>query len=172
MLRKIISLSISLIIIVTGLILTNLSLPFLSNYLGYDLHGNGLMGITFATMILTLPGLFISSWLGLVLAPFITKWLFNYAERLTVSLSGVPTSDILVMIFGIGIGLILANLIGSPFSRLPVIGPFIPIVLSLVLSVVGAKLALRKHNDIVEFFNRIPTRKSVKPVDETKSVLE
>ena len=53
MLRKIISLSISLIIIVTGLILTNLSLPFLSNYLGYDLHGNGLMGITFATMILT-----------------------------------------------------------------------------------------------------------------------
>ena len=172
MLRKIISLSISLIIIVTGLILTNLSLPFLSNYLGYDLHGNGLMGITFATMILTLPGLFISSWLGLVLAPFITKWLFNYAERLTVSLSGVPTSDILVMIFGIGIGLILANLIGSPFSRLPVIGPFIPIVLSLVLSVVGAKLALRKHNDIVEFFNRIPTRKPVKPVDETKSVLE
>ena len=172
MLRKIISLSISLIIIVTGLILTNLSLPFLSNYLGYDLHGNGLMGITFATMILTLPGLFISSWLGLVLAPFITKWLFNYAERLTVSLSSVPTSDILVMIFGIGIGLILANLIGSPFSRLPVIGPFIPIVLSLVLSVVGAKLALRKHNDIVEFFNRIPTRKPVKPVDETKSVLE
>lgn len=172
MLRKIISLSISLIIIVTGLILTNLSLPFLSNYLGYDLHGNGLMGITFATMILTLPGLFISSWLGLVLAPFITKWLFNYAERLTVSLSGVPTSDILVMIFGIGIGLILANLIGSSFSRLPVIGPFIPIVLSLVLSVVGAKLALRKHNDIVEFFNRIPTRKAVKPVDETKSVLE
>uniref|UniRef100_UPI003A94EB19 PIN/TRAM domain-containing protein n=1 Tax=Phascolarctobacterium succinatutens TaxID=626940 RepID=UPI003A94EB19 len=148
------------------------SLPFLSNYLGYDLHVNGLMGMTFATMILNLPGLFISSWLGLVLAPFITKWLFNYAERLTVSLSGVPTSDILVMIFGIGIGLILANLIGSPFSRLPVIGPFIPIVLSLVLSVVGAKLALRKHNDIVEFFNRIPTRKPVKPVDETKSVLE
>lgn len=31
---------------------------------------------------------------------------------------------------------------------------------------------MRKHNDIVEFFNRIPTRKSVKPVDETKSVLE
>ena len=63
MLRKIISLSISLIIIVTGLILTNLSLPFLSNYLGYDLHGNGLMGITFATMILTLPGLlYLPAW--------------------------------------------------------------------------------------------------------------
>lgn len=166
MLKKIISLTISLVIIVTGLILTDYTLPYLSEYLGYDLHGNGLLGVTFANIILVLPGLFISSWLGLVLAPFLTKWLFNYAERLTVSLSGVPTSDILVMILGIGIGLILANLIGSPFARLPIVGPFIPIVLSLVLSIVGAKLALRKHNDIVEFFNRIPSRKNAKPAPQ------
>ncbi len=173
MLRKIITLIISLTIIVTGLILTDYTLPYLSEYLGYDLHGNGLLGVTFANMILVLPGLFVSSWLGLVLAPFLTKWLFNYAERLTVSLSGVPTSDILVMIFGIGIGLIIANLLGSPFSRLPIVGPFIPIVLSLVLSVVGAKLALRKHNDIVEFFNRIPSRKTAKPAPAQESdVLE
>ena len=155
MLKKIISLTISLIIIITGLILTDTSLPFLSNYLGYDLHGNGLMGITFASMILVLPGLFIFSWLALVLSPFITNALFNYAERMTASLSKVPTSDILVMIFGIGIGLILANLIGGAFSRLPLVGPYIPIVLSLILSVIGAKLALRKHNDIVRFFNRL-----------------
>ncbi len=167
MLKKIVSLTISLIIILTGLILTDYTLPLLSEYLGYDLHGNGLFGITFANLILAIPGLFISCWLALVLAPFLTRWLFNYAERIAVSLSGVPTSDILVMIFGIGIGLILANLIGSPFARLPLIGPFIPIVLSLVLAIVGAKLALRKHNDIVSFFNRIPSRKAAKvPVAE------
>lgn len=172
MLKKIISLTISLIIITTGLILTDTSLPFLSNYLGYDLHGNGLMGITFASMILVLPGLFIFSWLALVLSPFITNALFNYAERMTASLSKVPTSDILVMIFGIGIGLILANLIGGAFSRLPLVGPYIPIVLSLILSVIGAKLALRKHNDIVSFFNRIPSRKAVKaPATDDEDVL-
>lgn len=172
MLKKIISLTISLIIIITGLILTDYTLPFLSEYLGYDLHGNGLLGVTFANIILVLPGLFIFSWLALVLSPFITNALFNYAERLTASLSKVPTSDILVMIFGIGIGLILANLIGSPFSRLPLVGPYIPIVLSLVLSIVGAKLALRKHNDIVSFFNRIPSRKAVKaPTAEAEDVL-
>ena len=162
MLKRIISLSISLIIVVTGLILIDLSLPYMSNYLGYDLHGNGFFGVTFANMILALPGLFIFSWLALVLAPFITNSLFNYAELLTTSLSKIPTSDILVMVFGIGIGLILANLIGGPFSRLPIVGPYIPIVLSLVLSIVGAKLALRKHNDIVGFFNRIPNRKVIK----------
>ena len=166
MLRKIISLSISLIIVVTGLILIDLSLPYMSNYLGYDLHGNGFFGVTFANMILALPGFFIFSWLALVLAPFITNILFNYAELLTTSLSKIPTSDILVMVFGIGIGLILANLIGGPFSRLPIVGPYIPIVLSLVLSIVGAKLALRKHNDIVGFFNRIPNRKVIKPAEK------
>ena len=166
MLKRIISLSISLIIVVTGLILIDLSLPYMSNYLGYDLHGNGFFGITFANMILALPGFFIFSWLALVLAPFITNILFNYAELLTTSLSKIPTSDILVMVFGIGIGLILANLIGGPFSRLPIVGPYIPIVLSLVLSIVGAKLALRKHNDIVGFFNRIPNRKVIKPAEK------
>ena len=166
MLKRIISLSISLIIVVTGLILIDLSLPYMSNYLGYDLHGNGFFGVTFANMILALPGLFIFSWLALVLAPFITNSLFNYAELLTTSLSKIPTSDILVMVFGIGIGLILANLIGGPFSRLPIVGPYIPIVLSLVLSIVGAKLALRKHNDIVGFFKLIPNRKVIKPAEK------
>ena len=166
MLRRIISLSISLIIIVTGLILTDIFLPYMSEYLGYDLHGNGIFGITFANIILALPGLFVFSWLALVLAPSISLSLFNYAELLTPSLSKIPTSDILVMIFGIGIGLILANLIGGPFSRLPIVGPYIPIVLSLVLSIVGAKLALRKHNGIVGFFNRIPNRKAIKPEEK------
>ena len=171
MLRKLISLSISLMIVITGLILTDISLPYMSQYLGYDLHGNGFLGITFANMILALPGLFVFSWLALVLAPFITNSIFNYAELLTSSLSKIPTSDILVMVFGIGIGLILANLIGSPFSRLPIVGPYIPIVLSLILSVVGAKLALRKHNDIVGFFNRIPNRKVIKPEEKQPDVL-
>ena len=171
MLRKLISLSISLMIVITGLILTDISLPYMSQYLGYDLHGNGFLGITFANMILALPGLFVFSWLALVLAPFITNSIFNYAELLTSSLSKIPTSDILVMVFGIGIGLILANLIGSPFSRLPIVGPYIPIILSLILSVVGAKLALRKHNDIVGFFNRIPNRKAIKPEEKQPDVL-
>lgn len=171
MLRKLISLSISLMIVITGLILIDISLPYMSQYLGYDLHGNGFLGITFANMILALPGLFVFSWLALVLAPFITNSIFNYAELLTSSLSKIPTSDILVMVFGIGIGLILANLIGSPFSRLPIVGPYIPIILSLILSVVGAKLALRKHNDIVGFFNRIPNRKVIKPEEKQPDVL-
>ena len=172
MLRKFVSLTVSLIIIISGLIFINYFLPSVSEYLGYDLHGNGMFGITFANIILWLPGLFVAFWLSLVLAPFITNIIFNYAEGMTTSLSKVPTSDILVMVFGIGIGLILANLIGGPFSHLPIVGPFIPIALSLVLAVVGAKLALRKHNDIVSFFNRIPNRRAIMPEEVEEDVLQ
>lgn len=162
MLKKIISLAISLVIIVTGLIFTDHLLPIISEYLGYDLHGNDFFGITFANLILAVPSLFFFAWLALVLAPFITNRLFNFAEAISISLSSVPTSDILVMILGIAIGLILANLLGGPFARLPFVGPFVPILLSIVLAVVGAKLALRKHSDIISFFSRFPGRKSGK----------
>lgn len=165
MLKKILSLTVSFIVIVTGLILTDNVIPYLSEYLGYDLHGNGVFGISFAYIALGLLGVGLFGWLALVLEPFITNSICNASERWTAALSRIPTSDILVIVFGVGIGLILANLIGAPLSRLPIVGSYIPIVLSLVMSVVGAKLALRKHNDIVGFFNRIPSRKAVKVPD-------
>ncbi len=172
MLKKLISLTISLMIVITGLILINFTIPYTSEYLGYDLHGNTFLGITLANIILALPGLFIFSWLALVLGPFLTNSLFNYAEILAASLSKIPTGDILVTVFGIGVGLVLANLLGGPFARLPIIGPFIPIVLSLVLALVGAKLALRKHNDILSYFNVIPNRKAVKPEEKQNKALQ
>lgn len=165
MLKKILSLTVSFIVIVTGLILTDNVIPYLSEYLGYDLHGNGIFGISFAYLGLGLLGVGLFGWLALVLEPFITNSICNASERWTAALSRIPTSDILVIVFGVGIGLILANLIGAPFSRLPIVGSYIPIILSLIMSVVGAKLALRKHNDIVSFFNRIPSRKAVKVPD-------
>lgn len=165
MLKKIFSLAISIVIVVTGLILTDYIMPHVSEYLGYDLHDSGIFGVPFSTIMLVLFGLLFFGWLALVLPPFITNYIFNYSEKLSAGLSRIPTSDILVMILGIAIALILANLLGGAFSRLPIVGPYIPIILSLVLSVVGAKLALRKHGDIVSFFNRMQFLKSGKSAE-------
>lgn len=162
MLKRIFSLIIAVIFAVTGLILTDYFLPYISEFLGYDLHGNGLFGIALANIVSGVVGIFIFGWLGLAVAPFFIRITLSYSERLAVVLSRIPTSDILVMIFGIGIGLVLANLIGAPFSHLPIIGPYVPIIFSLVLSVVGAKVALRKHDDIVSFFARVTGLRSNK----------
>lgn len=172
MLRRIFNLIIIMIFIVTGLILTEYFLPYLSQVLGYDLHGNGLFGIAMANIISGIMGIFVFGWLGLVLAPFIINYVLSYSEKLAVVLSRIPTSDILVMVFGIGIGLILANLIGAPFSHLPIIGPYIPIIFSLILAVVGAKVALRKHNDIVGFFVRMPNIKGMKGTEKAEDIVK
>ena len=52
-------------------------------------------------------------------------------------------------------GLIVAALLGTSFSRLPIIGPYISLIFSILGAIVGAKVALNKRTDIVSFFNRI-----------------
>ncbi|MBQ7759748.1 MAG: PIN/TRAM domain-containing protein [Phascolarctobacterium sp.] len=155
MIRKIYSLIIVFVFALTGLIIFDYYWPYISEYFGYDLQGHGLFGIAMANLVSGTIGVVVFGGLGMAIAPSITNFILGYSERLAVTLSRIPTSDILVMVLGIGLGLIIANLIGSPFAHLPIIGPYVPIIFSLILSVVGAKVALRKHTDIVDFFSRI-----------------
>lgn len=166
MLNRILKLTIVVVFALTGLILTEYLLPYISDFFGYDLYDNGFFGIALATIVSGAVGIFVFGGLGVAVAPVLIYHIMGYTERMAIVLSKVPTSDILVMTLGIGIGLILANLLGGPFSHLPIIGPYIPLIFSLVLSIIGAKVALRKHKDIVGFFNRsIPSLKgAVKPL--------
>lgn len=155
MIRKIYSLIIVFVFALTGLIIFDYYWPYISESLGYDLQGHGFFGIALANIVSGTIGIVVFGGFGMAVAPSITNFILGYSERLAVTLSRIPTSDILVMILGIGLGLIIANLIGSPFAHLPIIGPYVPIIFSLILSVVGAKVALRKHTDITDFFVRL-----------------
>ena len=152
MIRKIYSLIIVFVFAITGLIIFDYYCPYISECFGYDLEGHGLFGIAMANIVSGTIGLIVFGGFGMAVAPSITNFILGYSERLAITLSRIPTSDILVMVLGIGLGLIIANLIGSPFAHLPIIGPYVPIIFSLILSVVGAKVALRKHTDITDFF--------------------
>ena len=155
MIRKIYSLIIVFVFAITGLIIFDYYCPYISECFGYDLEGHGLFGIAMANIVSGTIGLVVFGGFGMAVAPSITNFILGYSERLAITLSRIPTSDILVMVLGIGLGLIIANLIGSPFAHLPIIGPYVPIIFSLILSVVGAKVALRKHTDITDFFARM-----------------
>lgn len=168
MIKKIISWSISIVIAFAGIIFTETILPWVANMSGYPLTGNGLFGVAFPNTLFIIVGAFIFCWLGLVLGPFVTNWIYNYSERMATVLSKLPTSEILVIVFGMFIGLMIANLLGSPFSRLPVVGPYIPIGLAFVLAVLGAKLALHKSADIVDFFNKLIGKRSKATEEQVK----
>lgn len=165
MLNRVLRITIVVVFAVTGLILTEYLLPYISDYFDYKFYGNGFFGIAFTTIVSGSVGIFVFGSMGMALAPAIIRKMTSWTEKIAILLARVPTSDIMVITFGIAIGLVLANLLGGPFSHLPIIGPYIPLIFSVVLSMVGAKVALRKHQDIVGFFDRsLPSLKgAVKP---------
>ena len=165
MLNRVLRITIVVVFAVTGLILTEYLLPYISDYFDYNFYGNGFFGIALTTIVSGSVGIFVFGTMGMALAPVIIRTMTTWTEKMAILLSRVPTSDIMVMTFGIAVGLVLANLLGGPFSHLPIIGPYIPLIFSIVLSMVGAKVALRKHQDIVGFFDRsLPSLKgAVKP---------
>lgn len=165
MLNRVLRITIVVVFAVTGLILTEYLLPFISDYFNYNFYGNGFFGIALTTIVSSSVGIFVFGTMGMILSPVIIRTMTSWTEKMAILLARVPTSDIMVMTFGIAIGLVLANLLGGPFSHLPIIGPYIPLIFSVVLSMVGAKVALRKHQDIVGFFDRsMPSLKgAVKP---------
>ncbi len=165
MLNRVLRITIVVVFAVTGLILTEYLLPYISDYFDYNFYGNGFFGIAFTTIVSVSVGIFVFGSMCMALAPVIIRKMTSWTEKIAILLARVPTSDIMVITFGIAIGLVLANLLGGPFSHLPIIGPYIPLIFSVVLSMVGAKVALRKHQDIVGFFDRsLPSLKgAVKP---------
>lgn len=166
MLKQFFSLTISLIIVVTGLVFIHNLIPSLESATGFKFAGENFMGITYSSLILLAPGFIFFGWLAIVSAPFITNALFDFAERTAKKLSSIPTAEIFVMVLGIGTGLIIANLLGSSLSRVPIIGPYVSIVLSFVMALIGAKLAAMKRKDIIAFFNRANPIKSKENPEE------
>ena len=64
-------------------------------------------------------------------------------------LSKMPTHDVVAGVLGLAIGLILANLLGVAFSRIPLIGPYIPIIFSIVFGYLGLYITIKKRKDII-----------------------
>ena len=154
MLRRILTAAIAVVLTVTGLILMEQLLPQISYFLGYNIHSKGLLGYSYIHWLFAIVSVLFFSWVGWVITPFLIKFLLKYSEIVAAVLAKAPSGDIIVSLIGVLIGLILANLIGAPFSRLPIVGPYIPIILSIVLALTGAKVASHKSKDILGLFYR------------------
>ena len=154
MLRRILTAAIAVVLTVTGLILMEQLLPQISYFLGYSIHSKGVLGYSYIHWLFAIVSVLFFSWIGWVITPFLIKYLLKYSEVVASVLAKAPSADIIVSLIGVLVGLILANLIGAPFSRLPIVGSYIPIILSIVLALTGAKVALYNSKDIIGFFNR------------------
>ena len=166
MLTKILKLTIVLVFAITGVILEDYLFPYLSEILPSDIAVRGPFGFAVANVFSGVLGAVLFGAVGYAASNTIIRHTMGFTEVVAVVLAKLPTSNILVVATGATIGLVVANLIGGPFSHLPIIGIYIPLILSLVLAIVGAKVALIKHTDITSFFNRIWSLRAFKEANK------
>lgn len=67
-------------------------------------------------------------------------------------LQKIPTKNITAATIGLIIGLIIANLLAYSLSFIPVIGSYLPIILSVILGILGISIGINKKDEVINFF--------------------
>lgn len=86
----------------------------------------------------------------LIAVPILNK-IVSLTKRIEGKLQKMSTQDLLSGAIGLIIGLIVAFFIGYALSFLPIIGPYMPVVMCLVFGYLGCSVGMRKREDLVNF---------------------
>ena len=108
----------------------------------------GIFGVTVGTIIFFLFGGLAGALLGYMIAPWLIGFIWRYSVWMEAKLLKMPLNDVLAGLLGLGIGLIIANLLGSAFVPVPLVGHYIPILLSIVLGYTGINVAIHKREEL------------------------
>ncbi|MCD2436147.1 PIN/TRAM domain-containing protein [Acidaminococcus sp. NSJ-142] len=155
MIEKITKCLIILVFAVIGVLLSEFVSSILVDYIGVEVLKVGFLGVTVLDLVMGVAGVLIFAYIGKLAAPTINRNILHFSEAMATYLGDLPTSDIFVLSIGVILGLVVAALLGTSFSRLPIVGPYISLIFSILGALVGAKVALNKRADIISFFNRL-----------------
>jgi uncharacterized protein YacL len=108
----------------------------------------GIFGVTIGTVFFYLVGGLTGSLIGYVFSPWVTGFIWRYSVWMETKLLKMPLNDVLAGLLGLGIGLIIANLLGAAFVRVPLVGSYIPIFLSIALGYTGINVAMHKREEL------------------------
>lgn len=148
-----------------------------------DTLGNGTASIVILTTVISV----IFGIIFYLLSPFIIKSITNFISSIESAIQRIPTSDILLGILGLIVGLIIANLLVSSISKflvtspvLSLIGTIISITVNIVFGVLGINIAVKKKDELAKasgIFKKFTFSKEKKPkikpqVGATSKVLD
>lgn len=91
----------------------------------------------------------LSACLGFILAPLFWFCVSKFAQFTETKLQNTGVPDIIVSLVGLILGLLLANLIALPMSRLPGgIGVYISVLLNIAFGYLGIRFFAKRKDDI------------------------
>ena len=167
MVDKILRYVIALLVGIMGYMLTDNFMPVWEPIIDVKFWTMGFFGISIIKILALALGGLIGALIGFVIAlPIINQGL-KLARRIESLLSRVPNQELMAGTAGLLFGLIIANLIGLAFYRVPIIGSYIPIILSAIFGYIGMRLASRKGPEL--YANWLQSRTVAK--DKKKDVV-
>jgi uncharacterized protein YacL len=95
-----------------------------------------------------------------LLAPWLIRVMLQMIRFFESRLQRTPMQDLIGGAFGIIVGLVIANLLGASLARIPVVGPYVPVVASLLLGYLGLSVGLKKKDDVNGLFSLFKTSKT------------
>lgn len=158
MLDKVIKFFIMLTLIIAGGALFRLASPLITKYISTEFFQVelGIFQLTVASAICILAGAILGGVAGWFVSPFLIRKLGTFTAFVEKQLSKMPIHDVIAGAVGLAIGLIIADLLGNAFARIPVVGNYIPIVFSIVLGTLGIRLTIQKRKEITASFSSVP----------------
>lgn len=158
MLDKVIKFFIVLTFVIAGGALLRLATPWMATLITTEFFqvDLGIFQLTLAGLICILIGATLGGIGGWLVSPFFIRWLKTFTSFVEKQLSKMPINDVIAGAAGLAIGLIIADLLGNAFARIPGVGNFLPIVFSLVLGYLGIRLTIKKRREIESSLNFIP----------------
>ena len=108
----------------------------------------GVFGISVVMILYYTLSILLAAFIGYLVSQYILRIGLSVAKQIERILSRVPSQQLVAGTIGLLFGLIIANLIGMAFERVPIIGSYLPIALSAVLGYIGIRLGMDKGPDL------------------------
>ena len=123
--------------------------PFISAEIEGEFFHGSIFGTTIMAVMTYIVGIILGALVGYGISPFALRLIWAAIHRIELGLNDFESQDIIVGTLGLLFGLIIANLIGLAFARLPIIGAYGPIVFNIVFGYAGMSIAVCKKSEII-----------------------
>ena len=158
MLDKAIRFLITLTCAIAGGALLRLASPLLLTYINLEFFQTetGIFKLTLASLVCILAGAIAGGLGGWIVSPYLIGKLGKFTAFVEKQLSKMPINDVIAGAVGLAVGLIIANLLGNAFARIPIVGDYIPIIFSIVIGYLGVRITIKKRKELTGSFDFIP----------------
>jgi len=158
MLDKVLRFFITAFLVIAGGALMQLASPVLTLFIGTEIlrMDMGIFKMTLASLLCILIGALIGGAVGAFSSPYLIRKLKGFTVWVENQLNKMPTHDVIAGATGLAIGLIIANLLGTAFAKIPIVGNYIPVIFSIVLGYLGIHITIKKRKEIADMFDVVP----------------